>query len=122
MPVFKTTDEILNNLWKISNQVEDLPARHEWLKSKNIEFSDITMWEEIYFQPGNIGIYAAWSPYAELYVITYNLINCIDVFSGENAGVNVYRKANSLGIKLPINTVWVAPNDPALQDQQLTPL
>lgn len=121
MPVFKTTDEILNSPWKEGQVMPDLPIRHEWVKSRKIEFSDVTIWEQIYFQPGNIGIYAAWSPYVEMYAITYNLLGHYEIYSGESAGNQVYQRAHLLGISLPVNTVWVPPSDPLLSTRQLTP-
>jgi hypothetical protein len=122
MPVFKTTDEILTNRWEVGQETIDLPRRYEWIKSRTVEFSDITTWEQIYFQPGNIGIYAAWSPYVEMYVITYNLLDYYTVHFGEDAGKAVFQTADKLGITLPINQVWVPQNDPLLAEDRLAPL
>jgi hypothetical protein len=122
MPVFKTTDEILKNRWEVGQETAELPCRHEWIKAREVNFLDITIWEQIYFQPGNIGIYAAWSPYVEMYVITYNLLDRYKVYFGENAGKTVFETAQTLGIILPINQVWVPTNDPLLKESRLTPL
>jgi hypothetical protein len=122
MPVFKTTNEILTNRWEVGQETIDLPRRYEWIKSRTVEFSDITTWEQIYFQPGNIGIYAAWSPYVEMYVITYNLLNYYTVYFGEDAGKAVFQTADKLGVTLPINQVWVPQNDPLLTEDRLAPL
>ena len=119
MPVFKTTTEILDEPWTPGKDADQLPIRHEWVKTRMVEFLDITTWEQIYFQPGNIGIYAAWSPYVEMYVITYNLLGHYDIYFGENAGSKVFQKAQTIGITLPINKVWVPPSDPLIK--QLAP-
>ena len=122
MPVFKTTDEILTNRWEVGQETTNFPRRHQWIKTRIVEFSDITTWEQIYFQPGNIGIYAAWSPYVEMYVITYNLLDHYTVYFGEDAGKTVFQTAHKLGITLPINHVWVPQNDPLLAEARLAPL
>lgn len=113
MPIFKTTNDILSKPWNdnLLNQIQELPLKEEWIKPNLPIFEDIVTWEQIYYQPGNVGIYAAWSPYVELFIITHdwflNQSAGIEVFSGGDASENTKRRAQQLGITIPTNTVWV---------------
>jgi hypothetical protein len=113
MPIFKTTNDILSKPWSDSSlyQTQELPIKEEWLKTNLPTFDDIDTWEEIYYQPGNVGIYAAWSPYVELFIITHDLflnqLSGIEIFSGGDASENAKHRARQLGIVVPTNTVWV---------------
>ena len=113
MPIFKKTSDILSKPWNEgeSSQVPDLPLKEEWLKPTLPTFEDIDTWEQIYYQPGNVGIYAAWSPYVELFIIVYDLFlnqpAGIEIFFGDNASKNTKNRAHQLGIDIPTNTVWV---------------
>jgi hypothetical protein len=116
MPVFKKTDEILNYPWAkeelvIGSNPALLPPRLEWDYSRDLNFSDINLWEQIYYQMGNIGIYAAWDPYAEFYIIVYNLFSNselgVEKYYGPGASKKVLEKASKLGIQLERNQIWV---------------
>jgi hypothetical protein len=122
MSVFKTTSEIMENIWDSFDQIDDYPIKHEWLEVRDPSFDDIKIWEQIYHQPGNVGIYAAWSPSVEVYIIVYSLLRFVETYTGVDAGKQVYFHARKLGIILPINKVWVPPGDPLLTAEQLTPL
>jgi hypothetical protein len=113
MPIFKTTSNILSKPWdnNYSNQIQELPLKEEWLKSSVPTFKDINTWEQIYYQPGNVGIYAAWSPFVELFIIVHDLFLAseagVEVFAGGDASENARYRASQLGISIPTNTVWV---------------
>jgi hypothetical protein len=62
MPVFKTTQEILKYPWQDNTKSLNLRKPADWHKHRELTIDDVVLWEEIYYQPGNIGIYAAWSP------------------------------------------------------------
>ena len=78
MAIFKTTEQIKQDIW--SNSVEETFDPLKFPK-KNLLFdrkqtysiNDIECWQEIYYEPGNLGLYAAWSPYVECYIIVHNL-------------------------------------------------
>lgn len=116
MPVFKKTEEILDHPW-LGNNVNvglnpaQLPPRLEWDHSKDLKFLDVVLWEQIYCQPGNIGIYASWDPYAEFYIIVYNLFAKselgVEKYYGPGAKNKVLEKASKLGIHLEKNQIWV---------------
>lgn len=115
--MFKTTREILTNDSLINNQSKnnspELPPRLDWDYSKEIKLKDVELWDEIYRQPGNIGIYVAWSPYAEFYMIVYELFlgtgYDLETFYGKGAAENVFKKAKSLGIILEVQKIYTYP-------------
>jgi hypothetical protein len=111
--LFKTTQEILSNPWdtQIRETTVHLPPKIRWDKLENMSISDVELWEQIYYQPGNVGIYAAWTPYAELYMIVYDLFadeeKTIKTFIGNTASNDVFKKAQELGIDLSTHQIWV---------------
>lgn len=113
MPIFKTTNDILNNPWANDADfcVDELPIKEEWIVDTPATFDDIQVWEQIYNQPGNIGVYAAWSPYVEIYIIVYNLFvkspYGIEVFLGANASEQIIEKMQELDVDLTTNYVWI---------------
>lgn len=117
MPVYKTTEEILKFPWKDKELTQPLNLRKpgNWHYNSELKINDVVLWEEIYYQPGNIGIYAAWSPYAEYYMITYNLfLNSkygVETFYADNACKQVWERVKKFGIDLPTNLVWVEQED-----------
>jgi hypothetical protein len=114
--IFKSTHQILNNPWKedIPN-VDPFPAvkppMTSWKSSSPIKISDVVLWEQIYYEPGVIGVYAAWDPNEEFYLMTYNC------FLGENVGYKTFYGATAtdrileelklLGISIPVRTIKV---------------
>ena len=107
--IFKSTYEIINDPWKEKSDevVSKLPPT--WTKEKAISIDDVVVWEQIYHQPGNIGIYVAWSPYTEFYLIAYDLFiktsAGIKTFVGPDAITEVQQLASEINIKLPIITI-----------------
>jgi hypothetical protein len=103
--IFKSTYEIINDPWKEKTDevVSKLPPA--WTKEIPISIEDVTIWEQIYHQPGNIGIYVAWSPYTEFYLIAYDLFTKtsagIKTFIGPDAVAQVQKIASDLNITLP---------------------
>lgn len=119
---FKTTEQILLRDWDFSElkninyTSDDLPKQKHWLEDRNLSFEEVELWEEIYYQPGSLGIYAAWSPYAEIYVIVHcfykDRLNGIELFLGSDAGKNVLSRAKQFDVELPVNRIWVESFDP----------
>lgn len=116
MPIFKSTKEILENPWvnahgRTTANTSGLPCHYEWDNSCLITVTDIRIWEQLFFQEGNLGIYVAWDPFAEFYMITYNMfLNTsygIQTFQGPTAGQEVYNVAKELGIELSFKNVWI---------------
>jgi hypothetical protein len=113
MKPFLSTEEILKNPWRdpCSTGHYEPPPRKDWNHEQVMSISDVELWEEIYQEPGNIGIYAAWSPYAECYMIVYNFFSNskegTELFYGKTAAREVYKKCKTLGVDLSVNKIWV---------------
>lgn len=115
--MFRTTKEILSNESLLNDQSTvtstQLPPRLDWDYAKKIKLKDVELWDEIYRQPGNIGIYVAWSPYAEFYMIVYELFletsYGIETFYGAGAAETVFKKAKKLGITLEVQKIYTYP-------------
>ena len=110
MTILKSTQEILDNPWNELLENEITLQQTPPLYSNPLSFNEIEVWEQIYFKSGNIGIYGAWRPYAEFYIITYNLFiktpAGIEIYQGKDAGSRVWKKAKELGISLPVTSIW----------------
>jgi hypothetical protein len=118
MPFFKTTANILlsngeyfDENWMDSDKLI-LPEFKKWDYKKELDIKDVDIWEVIYEAGGNAGIYAAWSPYAEFYMICpgWNLWKGgtgIETYYGKGALQKVRQRAKELDMPLPNNIVWV---------------
>jgi hypothetical protein len=119
MAIFKTThniltepwnDELFNPNWMDSDTVI-LPPNPKWDYSRELKIEDIDIWEQIYYQGGGLGLYAAWCPYAEFYMITHHLFkyneNSIETFYGPLASDKAYNRAIQLGMPVFKNKIWV---------------
>lgn len=111
MTLFKLTNEILTCRWDYAaSRYIAAPLTEDWHDERKITIDDVNIWEVIYSQPGNIGIYSAYCPYAEFYIIIYELFLHTEYgvvsYYGPDAERDVWRKAAELGIQLPINRVW----------------
>jgi len=115
MTIFKTTLEILDTPWEFQHLDSAIPAivpdKIEWHGIRDMKINDVEIWEQIYYQGGNIGIYAAWNPYGELYMITYNLYLDTEfgyeLFYGPDAASQVKDIVKQLGIDLEVQKIWV---------------
>lgn len=109
--ISKSTYEVLHCPWikKEDRPVTKKPPK--WQKQESITIEDVVMWEQIYHQPGHVGIYIAWSPMEEFYLIVYDMFSKIPAgvktFSGPNAVFEVLNIAKKLDIDLPINRIPV---------------
>jgi len=129
MPFFKSTynilvkpdeDEVFNINWMDSDKLK-LPPKIKWDYKRDLKVEDIDIWEVIYEASGGIGVYAAWLPYAEFYmittgwepIVTHNQVNPrkIETYYGVGAEQKVYLRASELGIHLPLKDIWVDSED-----------
>jgi hypothetical protein len=123
MPFFKTTKNILTTPWEdelwddnwMDSDKLVLPPKSDWDYRREMQIEDVSIWEVLYQQGGGIGIYAAWDPYAEFYLITQHHFsvrtNAIETYYGADAQKEVKKRAKELGIKLQDHTIWVEPED-----------
>lgn len=129
MPIFKSTlnilkivdeDEVFNENWMDSDKVV-LPTKKDWDYQREMTIEDVDIWEVLFEASGGLGVYAAYTPYAEFYLITtgcYPLRDnqtyhdkMIETFYGPNSSKQVYRRARELGIILPVFKTWVKDED-----------
>jgi hypothetical protein len=131
MPFFKSTynifvatdeDEVFDENWMDSDSLV-LPPGKDWDYSRELQVEDIDIWEVIYEAGGGFGVYAAWAPYAEFYLITtgsnlkYNktssngLANYTDklweTYYGKNAQKRIQKRMKELKIPFVTHSVYV---------------
>ena len=121
MPFFKTTKNILvdneeyfDPNWMDSDKLV-LPAKTMWDYARQIQIEDVNIWEQLYQRGGGFGIYASWDPYAEFYLITLPGLNGgtdkLETYYGPNASKEVYKRAKDFGYDMPLNKIWVEPEE-----------
>jgi hypothetical protein len=110
MTIFKTNEEIFSR-WGTSNGSTTVSKKYEWVENRIPEITDINFWEEIYCEPGNIGVYGAYSPFVSLFVIIHlSMIESqcgIEQFCGLDAEMEVVNRCKDLGIVLVVRNVLV---------------
>jgi len=111
MKIFKSSQEIFSDPWfeKSPNIGTCLPVRESWKKQEPIQISDVFQWEQIYYLPGDLGIYAAWNPYDDFFIIVH------DLFLKNSKGIEIFRdqwalinRARDLGIDLEKQEIWIS--------------
>jgi hypothetical protein len=114
MSVFKTTEDIFKFPWNYTkyDPVTFPPDFVDWDYSSILSIPQVDVWEEIYYEPGNFGIYASWNPKAEYYIIVYDLLpDATEEYYGQDSENKVKHRARELGIVLDENQVWINPRD-----------
>lgn len=120
MPSFKSTynifkkpdeDEVFDPNWMDSDKLV-LPPKADWDYQREMQIEDVDIWEVINEASGGFGVYAAWSPFAEFYLVRlgWDLEKQgmgVETYYGVNASQNCYLKAKSIGIPLELQQVWV---------------
>lgn len=119
---FKSTQNIFNDFleifddnWMDSDKLM-LPPTNEWDYSRTLQIEDIDIWEVLYEQGGGVGVYAAWTPYAEFYLIrTGQYLEMqglgVETYYGPGSSKIVYARCKELNIPLTINKIWVHEED-----------
>ena len=129
MPLFKSTlnilkepdrDETFNPNWMDSDKLI-LPPTKVWDYNRDLQIEDIDIWEVIYEASYGKGVYAAWTPYAEFYMVTTGWeplregqrINdrLIETYYGAGAQKKVMQRAKELDIPLSTFISWVNDED-----------
>ena len=122
MPIFKTKDNLFKNFseyfdpnWMNSDKVI-LPPSTPWDYSRELQIDDVDIWEVICEGYENYGVYAAWLPYAEFYLLLPTEYlrskgHNIETYYGPKAQEYLKKKMKSLGIPIPKNKIWIEPDD-----------
>lgn len=117
MPFFKTTtnimkdnDEYFDPNWMDSDTLV-LPPNQEWTYDREMQVEDVDLWEVIY-EVGSVGVYAAWQPHAEFYIIKPNWQMLekgwgLETYYGPMASERVAQRMKDFGINLPRHKIWV---------------
>lgn len=124
MPFFKTTKDILTTPWEdelwddnwMDSDKLKLPPTYQWNYSRELQIEDIEIWEVLYQATGGVGVYAAWLPYAEYYMITtgWEMAKIgmgIETYYGKGAQQKVAQKMQEMGIPFATYKVWVNNED-----------
>jgi hypothetical protein len=120
--LFKTTKDIFkawnDELWDENLLNSDkivYPPRVEWDYSRPLNIEDIDIWEVLCSESGGRGVWAAWMPYAEFYLVRPGWQaehkNGLETYYGPNARIEVIKRAKELGLSLNIQKIWVDPDD-----------
>lgn len=98
MPRWKTTEDIIKfqrsseyfdeNWMNYDHVWQYAPEPIPWNSEKEIELEDVDLWEIISEESGGIGVYAAYLPYEEYYIVT-NDHAIIAEFKGDSANKNL---------------------------------
>ena len=79
----KNDGEVFDQNWMNYNSVQ-MPPSTIWLEKRPLKVEEVDIWEVVSESSGPVGVYAAWCPYDELYVVTKNW-RIVAEFSGVNA-------------------------------------
>lgn len=107
MPRWKATEQILDpskdgeffdeNWMNYKRISQYAPPIVEWNSERPMRIEDVDLWEVIAEQSGPVGVYAAYMPFGELYVVTSGW-RVIAEFAGWNANnrLEEYLIANNI--------------------------
>jgi hypothetical protein len=117
---FKSADNVFGvseyfDINWIDNSKIMFPPKTDWDYSRELKIEDIDVWEILY-ESTDISVFAAWSPYAEFYLIRpgYALYNCgmvEEVYYGVGAQSKLIERMKELNIPYSLQTAWVDPED-----------
>jgi hypothetical protein len=106
MPRFKTTEMILKGTQEYFDEnwmdtpFLQLPKYDSWDYSRELQIEDIDIWEVISESSILKGLYAAWLPYAEFYMIINN--SQIDsTYYGKGSDQYASKRCDEIGIYYP---------------------
>lgn len=104
--ILRTLDEIFENSWGDKIKPQEYPKRTplRWFPKQKLTINDVSMWEEILYIEGVIGVYVSWDPYEEFYILVHNLHlqnDFIEAFEGDQGIDNLIDRCRDFGIELP---------------------
>jgi len=91
---------------------KSLPPKKHLANEKFVpDIANVDTWEEIFRKQNYVGVYAAWSPYVEFYLVVHELFlnteYACETFFGPTALNDTVQRIKSLGITLDKDFVWV---------------
>ena len=113
--IFKDFGEVFEQSWMDSNKV-GMPPKTNWDYSRQLQIEDVDIWEVIYEQGGAVGVYAAWSPYSEFYMVRVGWQKeaqgyGVETYYGPGAQKKVQNRMREMSIPFSVNQTWVEPED-----------
>jgi hypothetical protein len=125
MPFFRTTHSILKAPWEseyfdpnwMDSDTLVLPPSPLWDYAREMQVEDVDIWEILWQAGGGWGVYAAWCPYAEFYLITHNVeargVDTMkwETFYGKGAQERLKKRLDELSIPYSQNKIWVDPEE-----------
>lgn len=120
--IFHDLGEVFDENWMNSNKVV-YPPNPLWDYLRELRVEDIDIWEVIYEQGGAVGVYAAWCPYAEFYLIRVGFDaeskgHGFETYYGQGAQELVQKRIKELGLYVEPNSLWVDNEDMWLYSQE----
>lgn len=122
MPRWKTTEQIINahrdgevfdeNWMNYDSIFQYMPEPVPWTETRATRVDEIDIWEvitEMSNGGGFVGVYAAWQPHAELYVVTHRW-SIVQEFSGWKA--NERLEQYLISNKIPYPYAKTPPQEP----------
>ena len=103
-------DEIFNINWMDSNKII-LPPTSHWDYKKELKIENVNVWEVVCGGFNNFGIYAAWEPYAEFYLVYRPFPEYIETFYGPKAQKRLKKFMKENGIPIYENEIWLEPEE-----------
>jgi hypothetical protein len=124
MPFFKSTHNILKNPWEdevfdpnwMDSDKLKLPKRTKWDYKREMQVEDVQIWEVLFEGGGAQGVYAAWEPYAEFYMVRvgWHLEDQglgDETYYGAGAQELVMKRMVELNYPLNVQKTWVENED-----------
>ena len=101
--MFENNDELFSEEVAKENGIY-LPETWDWNEPSQIAVDDVVIWECLFERSGLSGIYAAWAPYEEFYIVTDRRA-VVKEFFGPSAKelVDKYCVANSIPVPVRYN-------------------
>ncbi len=103
-------DEVFDINWMDSNKIV-LPPTKYWDYKRELKIEDVQVWEVICGGFNNFGVYAAWEPYAEFYLVHRIYPEFIETFYGPKAQEKLKEFMKKNGIPIYETEIWVEPED-----------
>ena len=100
--------------------------KNHWDYSRELKLEDIDIWEIIYEESGWKGVYAAWLPYAEFYIIRLGYHeaqkgNAWETYYGPGAQYQVMKKMKQLRWECGVTPKWVEEDQLWLYNESIAP-
>lgn len=118
MPRWKATEQLLSPLrdgevfednWMNYDRISQYaPPSPQWTEDRLMRVEDVDIWEVITEMSGPLGVYAAWCPYGELYIVTHGW-RIAQEFSGWMANERLEQFLLANGIQYPRTSMTSTP-------------